>query len=91
MSNRITFKYPPTSVPLQLIVPARLVLLLRGAARRWHVAAAVQFAGDGVGDVAELLLLLLKVFGRGCRGVLLEPLSGFFDGFKELREGSAYQ
>ncbi len=44
----------------------------------------VQFAGDGVGHVRELLLLLLEVLGRGRGGVLIEPLGSFLDGIDNL-------
>jgi hypothetical protein len=55
----------------------------------WHstgttTLTTVHLAGDGVGDVAELLLLLLKVLSSGISGVLFDPVLGFFDGFEEL-------
>jgi hypothetical protein len=40
----------------------------------------VELAGDWVGDVAELLLLLIKVLLGGIRRVLLKPLNGLLDG-----------
>lgn len=60
------------------------IFILIIAARRWWTLSAhtfVQFAGDGVSDVAELLLLLFEIFGRGFLRVGLEPVSGFFDSF----------
>lgn len=47
-------------------------------------AGAVKLAGDGVGDVRQLLLLLLKVLGGGSGRVLLEPLSGLLNGIDKL-------
>lgn len=44
----------------------------------------VELASDGVGDVGQLLLLLLEVLsGRG-GSVLLEPVSGLLDGLQKL-------
>lgn len=57
----------------------RLVITL--AAR---CTAAVKFAGDGVGNVRQLLLLLLKVLGSGGSRVLLEPVSGLLNSVKDL-------
>jgi hypothetical protein len=45
---------------------------------------SIQFAGDGVGDIAQLLLLLLKILGLSVLGVLLKPVGGFLDGFEKL-------
>lgn len=68
---------------LQLIVVAWLVIAII-----WHASCAtgtaVHLAGDWVCNVAELLLLLLKVFGCSGRGVLLDPVLGFLNGFLEL-------
>jgi hypothetical protein len=50
----------------------------------WWSASGVKLAGNGVGDLAELLSLLLKVFGGGGGGVLLEPLGGFLNGLEKL-------
>ena len=54
----------------------------------WHASCtaltAVQLAGNWVGDIAELLLLLLKVFCGSGGGVLLDPVLSFLDGFKKL-------
>ena len=58
----------------------------------WHIfflgwrtpSAAVQLTGDGIGDVAQLFLLFLKVLGGCCCGVLIKPIGGFLDGFQEL-------
>jgi hypothetical protein len=44
----------------------------------------IQLAGDGVGDVAQLLLLLLEILGLSVLGVLLKPVGGFLDGFEKL-------
>ena len=64
-------------VTLQLIVEITVI---------FGVAAGtlVHLGRDGVGDVRQLLLLLLKVLGGGVRGVLLEPLRGFLDGLQDL-------
>jgi hypothetical protein len=59
-------------------VRRRLIVILSSS------SSAVQFAGDGVSDVRELLLLLLEIFGGGCLGVLVEPFGGFLNGFKKL-------
>lgn len=86
ISNGLGFTVAPASplVALQLIMPTWLVVVLR----RWRLAsgAAVQFARDGIGHIAELLLLLLKVLRRGRGAVLLKPIGGFFDSFQELRD-----
>ena len=47
-------------------------------------ASRVQFAGNGVRDVGELLFLLVEVFRCGGCGVLFEPFGGFFDGVEDL-------
>jgi hypothetical protein len=47
-------------------------------------ASTVHLACNRVGHVAELLLLLLKVFGCGGGSVLLNPVLGLLDGFLEL-------
>lgn len=52
-----------------------LVLFRRGA--------AVQLAGDRVGNVRELLLLLLKVLGGSGGGVVLEPVVDLLDGVQD--------
>ena len=44
----------------------------------------VELASDGVGNVGQLLLLLLEVLGGRGGGVLLEPVSGLLDGLQEL-------
>jgi hypothetical protein len=44
----------------------------------------IQLAGDGVGDVAQLLLLLLEILGLSVLGVLLKPVGGFLDRFEKL-------
>lgn len=52
---------------------AVVVILLLGG------GSAVQLAGDRVGHVGQLFLLLLKVLSSGRRGVLLEPVIDFLD------------
>ena len=52
--------------------------------RRLSSRSAVKFARDRVSDVAQFLLLLLKVLSRGGGSVLIEPVGGFLNGFKEL-------
>lgn len=49
-----------------------------------RAAAAVELARDGVGDVAELLLLLIEVLGVGGGTVGLEPFGGLLDGLEKL-------
>lgn len=44
----------------------------------------VHLGGDGVGDVGQLLLLLLKVLGAGVGAVLLKPLSSLLNSLKDL-------
>jgi hypothetical protein len=44
----------------------------------------VHLGGDGVGDVGQLLLLLLEVLSGGSASVLLEPVSGLLDSVKNL-------
>lgn len=52
---------------------------------RWlSSCTAIKFACDRVRDVAQLLLLLLKVLGRRGGSVFIEPVGGFLNGFKEL-------
>lgn len=46
---------------LKLIVARRLVVAIATST----ASLAVKLAGDGVGDVGQLLLLLLKVLGVG--------------------------
>lgn len=48
--------------------------------------ALVHLGGDGVGNVGQLLLLLLKVLGGGLGAVLLEPLSGLLDSLEDLKQ-----
>lgn len=47
-------------------------------------SAAVKLAGNGVGNVAELLLLLIEVLGGSIGGVVVEPVLGLLDGIKDL-------
>lgn len=58
-----------------------IVLATRSTAR------AVELAGDGVGHVRQLLLLLLKVLSGGSGGILLEPFSSLLDGINDLIYG----
>jgi hypothetical protein len=60
---------------LQLVV---VRLLLTSA-----TSSAVKLGGDGVGDVGQLLELLVKVLRGGGGGVLLEPVLGLLDGVLE--------
>lgn len=46
---------------LKLIVARRLVVAIATST----ASLAVKLAGDGIGDVGQLLLLLLKVLGVG--------------------------
>lgn len=64
---------------LQLVLDVSVVIGV-GAAR----AALVHLGGDGVSDVGQLLLLLLKVLGGGLGAVLLEPLGSLLDSVKDL-------
>ena len=66
---------------LQLVV-AGLVIVVGHASGT--ASAAVKLAGDGVGDIAELLLLLIEVFGSGIGGVVVEPVLDLLDGVKDL-------
>lgn len=63
---------------LQLIVDVTSVLLLAGGATSVHLGS------DGVGDVGQLLLLLLKVLSASFSAVLVEPLSSLLDGIEDL-------
>jgi hypothetical protein len=65
--------------PSQLIVSIRLVVLATRSS-----GTSIQLASDGVGDIAQLLLLLLEIFGLGVLGVLLKPVGGFLDSFEKL-------
>jgi hypothetical protein len=47
-------------------------------------SAAVKLAGDGVCDVAELLLLLVKVLGGCLSSVVVEPVLGLLDSIENL-------
>ena len=65
---------------LQLIVAAGLII---------HVVAStststIKLASDGVSHAGQLLALLLEVLHGGAGAVLIEPISGVFDGFKNL-------
>lgn len=66
-------------VHLQLVVDLSVVISL--AARR---TTLVHLGGDGVGDVGQLLLLLLEVLGSGLSAVLIEPLGSLLDSVEDL-------
>ena len=44
---------------------------------------AIELAGDGVGHVGELLLLLLEVLGGGFGSVVLEPVCDLLNGVED--------
>jgi hypothetical protein len=46
--------------------------------------STVELGGDWVRDAGQLLLLLLEILSVRGGGVLLEPVSGFLNGFKDL-------
>ena len=52
----------------------------------WHTSctSAVKLAGDWVGDIRKLLLLLLEIFARGRNRVLFQPVGSFLDGLEDL-------
>lgn len=66
---------------LQLVV-AGLVVVVGHASST--ASTAVKLAGDGVCDVAELLLLLIEVLGGGLGGVVVEPVLSLLDSIKDL-------
>lgn len=47
-------------------------------------SAAVKLTGDGVGNVAEFLLLLIEVLGGSIGGIVVEPVLDLLDGVKNL-------
>lgn len=49
-------------------------------------SALVHLGGDGVGDVRQLLLLLLKVLSGGIGAVLLKPLGSLLDSVEDLSQ-----
>jgi hypothetical protein len=61
-------------------VAGRLVVIVVGHATG---TASVELGGDGVGDIAQLLLLLVKVLGDGGGGVLLEPVLSLLDSLEK--------
>lgn len=69
---------------LQLVMRWLVVTVVGHSTSAARAAAAVELARDGVGDVAELLLLLVEVLGVGGGTVGLEPLGGLFDGLEKL-------
>lgn len=54
-----------------------------------HRSRAIELAGNGVGDVGELLPLLLEVLGGGSGSVLLQPVGNLLDGVENLEKLSA--
>lgn len=58
----------------------RLITPRRGR----DIPSGVQLARDGVGHIAQLLLLLLEILRARRGGVLVQPVGGFLDGFEEL-------
>lgn len=64
---------------LELVVVHRLVVATSTTTSR-----LVELASDGVGNVGQLLLLLLEVLGGRSGSVLLEPVSGLLDGLQKL-------
>src|SRR5688572_24647507 len=63
---------------LQLIVTSLLVSLLTTS-----TSLAVKLGGNGVGDLGQLLELLIKVLAGGSGCVLLEPVLSLLDGVLE--------
>lgn len=64
---------------LQFVVEITLLL-----SRAFTSGFSVHLGGNGVGDIGQLLPLLLKVLGRSLGTVLVKPLSGLLDGLSEL-------
>ena len=64
--------------------------MTRGRVVVWHststtgTTAAIELAGDRVGDVAELLLLLVEVLCGRTGAVLVEPVLGLLDSLEKL-------
>ena len=54
---------------------------------QWNLVVGhiVQFAGDGIRHVAELLLLLVVLLGRSGRRLPLQPVNGLLDSFEKLQ------
>lgn len=44
---------------------------------------AVKLAGNWIGNIGQLFLLLLELLGGGGSGVLLEPLGGLLNGVQD--------
>ncbi len=65
---------------LELIMSAWLIV----AIIRHTSGSAVHLTRDRIRDVAELLLLLLKVFGSRGGRVLFQPILSFFDCLEDL-------
>ena len=64
---------------LQLVMVDGLVIVTASV-----TSALVHLGGDGVGDVRELLLLLLEVLRGGIRRIVLQPVVGLLDSIKDL-------
>ncbi len=47
-------------------------------------SSLVKLAGDWVGDVGKLLLLLGEVLSGGAVGILLKPVGGLLDSLEKL-------
>lgn len=71
--------YTLSNPHLELIMSLRLIVL---ASRSSSIS--VEFGRDGVGDVRQLLLLLLEVFCVGGGAVLVEPVGCFLDCVEDL-------
>lgn len=63
---------------LELVVGGGLVLATSAT------GALVHLGGDGVGDVGQLLLLLLEVLSVGGGAVLLKPIGRLLDSLEDL-------
>ena len=61
---------------------ARLVIVVGHASST--SGSAVELAGDGVGDVAELLLLLIEVLCEGSGCVVDKPVLSLLDSLENL-------
>lgn len=64
---------------LQFVVEITLLL-----SRTFASGLSVHLGSNWVGDIGQLLPLLLKVLGRSLGTVLVKPLSGLLDGLSEL-------
>ena len=64
---------------LEFIVVEGLIIIAT-----WSTTRAVELASDGVCDVGQLLLLLLKVLGHSGGSVLLKPVASLLDSLENL-------